>query len=380
MVFDRPLYAHNGSTQSNADILSRDPQLTILRKRDPGYTPSSDSEPPSKYMRSSSPPPLLPQHAFLPPSSPPIGLNDDDTATDEDEDQVKQPERSERPSSLAAAVASRSLSQRRARPTTPDEVLHRIFDHNFDDAVRITGRIPVDLSDYALQEVPSEVSDLRDFFIVGQNREIAFNLSLAKNNIRSLMPVFQVPQIDILSVKDNKIEEIPSSIKALRNLREITLVNNELKALPIELLELPIEVLTDFPNPWLPPPPGAVAASCDTHAFARQWNPPVGEDRPPRLSECCLRAMIGNHYLRRDLDRGRFKLGLTVMTLLEQMYNAESVGRSCSNCDASIVHATTEYFEWWYACHKRDIPFVAKFCSRRCACKFWQKPRNIRIS
>lgn len=376
MVHDLPLHAHNRSVRPVQDFLSRDPELTILRKRDPAYTPSSESEPPSKYMRSSSPPPMLPQDAFLPPSSPPMAINaDNDSSTDEDEDDV--PVRS---SSLAAAVASRSLSQRRTRPATPDGVLRRVFDHDFDDTVRITGRIPVDLSDYGLQHVPDEVADLRSFFVVGQNREIAFNLNLAKNNIRSLTPVFDVPQIDILSLKDNKIEEIPPAIKSLRRLREITLVNNKLKALPIELLELPVEVLTDFPNPWLVPPPNAVAASCDTHAFAHEWKPLLGEDKPPTLSECCMRAMIGNQYLKRDLDRGRFKLGLTVTKKLNQMWSAESVGRACSNCGAGIVQVTIQYREWWYVCHKRDIPFAANFCSRWCANRFCQKSRVIRIN
>ncbi len=78
---------------------------------------------------------------------------------------------------------------------------------------------------------------------------------LANNSLQQLpSTLFDLSNLRVLSLRHNDLVEIPSAIERLANLQTLNIANNKLEYLPYELLQLirvgKIQYLVSEPNPW----------------------------------------------------------------------------------------------------------------------------------
>lgn len=117
-----------------------------------------------------------------------------------------------------------------------------------------------------------------------------FKLFLYKNSLSRLpKELFNLNHLTVLSLRANRLTEIPPIILKMINLQELNVSQNSLKCLPMELLELMysptsrLETLHIFPNPFRQPEltqPGS-----DTEGIARH------------LSDGAEDTIFGNRWL-----------------------------------------------------------------------------------
>ncbi|KEY73148.1 hypothetical protein S7711_04896 [Stachybotrys chartarum IBT 7711] len=89
-------------------------------------------------------------------------------------------------------------------------------------------------------------------------KEPDLKLYLANNLLTRIpTPICDISCITVLSLRANKLKELPPCIAKLRNLRELNVSQNELRYLPsefLDMMELPfLRLLSLYPNPYIQP-------------------------------------------------------------------------------------------------------------------------------
>ncbi|PWY95750.1 hypothetical protein BO94DRAFT_600333 [Aspergillus sclerotioniger CBS 115572] len=214
-------------------------------------------------------------------------------------------------------------------------------------------------------------------------------LFLAGNALSNVSgEIFELDALRVLSLRNNKLTEIPPAIRKLTLLQEVNLSVNRLQNLPWELLWLirkgDLKHLTVRPNPLLqieeqevevaqwhvpeeemkscvyegPPPEEAwapihVATGPVTRYNAEGVRIEGGrggreEGRVPSLREVSLLAFSRSAYpdLMDDDEMEGFP-ALMVRLLRAAKEVRSAGGRSCSVCHRGFVVARTEWIEWW---------------------------------
>ncbi|KAG8762974.1 hypothetical protein FRC12_008775 [Ceratobasidium sp. 428] len=117
-------------------------------------------------------------------------------------------------------------------------------------------------------------------------REIELQIYLANNNL-TILPteLFALKGLTLLSLRANKIQELPSAIANIKSLLSLNVANNELKYLPAELSSLKLQTLLIDPNPFLPPP-------ILDHSHSRMLSSLQRHNHVPKLSELALRVAL----------------------------------------------------------------------------------------
>ncbi|GAB1518127.1 hypothetical protein RhiTH_001186 [Rhizoctonia solani] len=125
-------------------------------------------------------------------------------------------------------------------------------------------------------------------------------LYLANNNI-TILPseLFQLNNLTLLSLRGNKLRNLPPAIGHLKSLRSLNIANNELATLPSELTYLNLQTLLLDPNPFLPKPIqlsvqpiGPNDKKLARSQVARQFGPLVTHTQIPKLGELALRVAL----------------------------------------------------------------------------------------
>ncbi|GIJ99316.1 hypothetical protein Aspvir_001446 [Aspergillus viridinutans] len=228
-------------------------------------------------------------------------------------------------------------------------------------------------------------------------------LFLAGNALTAVSgEIFELDSLRVLSLRNNKLTEIPPAIRKLTMLQEVNLAVNRLRCLPWELLWLikkgDLKHLMVRPNPLLQvnevevtrwySPDGSDAASpeealksCHYEGPAPEeaWAPihvaisPVrrfnmegipttdgpssnlqlrsSDDAPshvPSLREISLLAFSQSVYCDQISESEMIGYPELMVRLLRQAKGVRNAGgRSCSICHRSFVIARTEWIEWW---------------------------------
>ncbi|PWY91034.1 hypothetical protein BO70DRAFT_358473 [Aspergillus heteromorphus CBS 117.55] len=213
-------------------------------------------------------------------------------------------------------------------------------------------------------------------------------LFLAGNALHSITSeLFELDTLRVLSLRNNKLTQIPPAIRKLTMLQEVNLSVNRLHHLPWELLFLikkgDLKHLTVRPNPLLQiEDPGTDIAhwhipsdelkSCiyDGPAPEEAWAPvhvatgpvtrynaegvtldptdSVSETRVPSLREVSLLSFSRSSYFDLIPDEEMADYPALMLRLLRAAREVRAAGgRSCSVCHRGFVLARTEWIEWW---------------------------------
>ncbi|CAE6436483.1 unnamed protein product [Rhizoctonia solani] len=119
-------------------------------------------------------------------------------------------------------------------------------------------------------------------------------LYLANNGITVLpSELFQLNNLTLLSLRGNKLRNLPPAIGNLKSLRSLNVANNELSTLPSELSYLNLQTLLLDPNPFLPKPSRPQVQPNDSKlARGRELGPLVIHAPIPKLGELALRVAL----------------------------------------------------------------------------------------
>ncbi|RAH75553.1 leucine-rich repeat domain-containing protein, partial [Aspergillus aculeatinus CBS 121060] len=226
-------------------------------------------------------------------------------------------------------------------------------------------------------------------------------LFLAGNALPKLCgELFELDTLRVLSLRNNKLAEIPTAIRRLTMLQEVNLSVNRLRSLPWELLWLirkgDLKHLTVRPNPLLQIDDGAhdpEAAVAEWHvprealracvyegpAPEQAWAPvhvatgpvrrynaegvlagssssnrpcpaplPPAASRVPSLREVALLSLTRSPSFDLLSDAELAGYPALMLRLLRDAREVRAAGgRSCSVCHRGFVLARTEWIEWW---------------------------------
>ncbi len=250
------------------------------------------------------------------------------------------------------------------------------------------------------------------------------------NNLLEEVPgeLFQLKNLEVLSLRSNNLTEILSSIGELVNLKELNLGSNQLHWLPWELLGLlhaNLQKCMIYPNPFVRPLPSIWnhASSGKTEsgepwqvastriafldvfgASIRHWPPapssllehwpePQADDeflgppleqrnKLPSLVELALRACKQSPQLSQLPFLMPKDCPKHITQLLQKTWTLkEAGGKSCSVCGEEYIVPRTEWIEWWYcipeagsrgrpdkllAMNNRPVPLLRRGCSWAC--------------
>ncbi|OKL60639.1 hypothetical protein UA08_04269 [Talaromyces atroroseus] len=303
------------------------------------------------------------------------------------------------------------------------------------------GQESVDLSNFGLRSIPTDL--LRPLLHLTKQPTVAggpitdeaftsltpfLRLFLSGNSLTELTSeIFELGNLNVLSLRNNKLREIPGAIRKLTRLQEINLSMNRLSSLPWEMLLLirkgDLKQMTVHPNPFMsfdqsgtdieqwhygtdlrlseyqgPPPEDAWApihiATSRVKYFDCEGNPPMtsrsntaqtpnNTSRVPSLRELalleCNKAPYLDQFLADDIDAAGYPE--PVIRLLRRATAVRHAGgMSCSVCHRSFVIPRTEWIEWWdcttyenglksprvSGAELRPLPFLRRGCSWGC--------------
>ncbi|EED20170.1 Leucine Rich Repeat domain protein [Talaromyces stipitatus ATCC 10500] len=278
------------------------------------------------------------------------------------------------------------------------------------------GQESVDLSNFGLKSIPTDL--LRPLVHLTKQPAVAdgpvtdevftsltpaLRLFLAGNHLTELTSeLFELGNLNVLSVRNNELVEIPGAIRKLTNLQEVNLSVNQLTTLPWEVLWLirkgDLKQLTIHPNPFMsleeaaadiehwhhgdgpeddlrsceyegPAPEDAWApihiATSRVQRFDAEGKPVLNtkssgkfqdpshkspRSRVPSLRELALLECSKAPYLDQFLagDATSVEYPEPVIRLLRKAVSVRNAGgMSCSVCHRSFVIPRTEWIEWW---------------------------------
>lgn len=226
-----------------------------------------------------------------------------------------------------------------------------------------------------------------------------FCLFLSGNSLRALSSeLFDLSALQVLSVRNNELTEIPPAIRRLTSLQAANCATNRLQYLPWDLLWLiqhgELKHLTVRPNPllkfteseiaqwhypkrnqrsapplplrmhsWSGPSPSEAwaplhVATGPVQRFDMEGQPLISgnlsnagmSSRAPSLREVALRALIKSPTFDHisDADEDLDFCPPLVARLLRQAKEVKNTGgRVCSVCGRIFVIARSEWIEWW---------------------------------
>lgn len=253
----------------------------------------------------------------------------------------------------------------------------------------------VDWTGMGLDYLPPAVTDLKSMIKRIKSNAIDANLApfeaklkifLGNNNFTQLPPpLLEITNIELLSIRQNSLNDIPPGIRVLKQLKSLNVSANNIQYLPYEVIEmLRFGVLTELnesPNPWMAPPeltdrildisPMAIITGwLQKHwriglrrqivskpvefypdgSFRQCKDGAVATLRPTYLSEMVLRALMKHNTTKIDLSTLLSEdHPQSVHRLLKTLYQAQTGGgRVCTFCHSEMILPRYQWYEWWH--------------------------------
>ncbi|EXJ92525.1 hypothetical protein A1O3_01077 [Capronia epimyces CBS 606.96] len=244
------------------------------------------------------------------------------------------------------------------------------------------GKEDVDLSSMSLSTLPSEITSLQTLskqdeivpgmLDTGTNLEPHLRLYLGNNLfIKFPTPILDLRNLRYLSLRQNNLTYIPPTIRELVNLEYLNVAGNSLTELPFEIIELvkfhQLQQLTTHPNPWKQVGTSAelipgwdllheVPLTGD-HFFrhASSQHHPESDSMverhfksAPSLTEMVLRQLSKIDPLQKINIRGLMPPDSPTSVLRNLDTLTHRPGQRCTTCKRPLVLAGKEWIEWWY--------------------------------
>lgn len=236
----------------------------------------------------------------------------------------------------------------------------------------------VSLAHMQLDDIPDEIKDLNNLVIFPQSTQVMRQLYLNNNNLRVLNPnLFEFTNLNVLSLRHNKLVFIPSSIEKLKNLRDLNISINKLRHLPPQILNLPcLHTFRAGPNPFIEVDSNAtqVDESDSRHAKGLRWISSVVYKRE-RSTVTSLKALCLDAIARYDVTYRETKYWKNAVPKLYHPIIALAISKghfkeTCNECDLIVVESYAKVYEWWQILQNNEIPIKRRFCSEKCVAKY----------
>lgn len=262
----------------------------------------------------------------------------------------------------------------------------------------------INFENLGLKTIPDEIEDLKDMVHVDRN-----GIALAKiqiyaqhNNLKVLPPsLFNVTNINVLTLRNNKIRKIPGKIKKLVNLTDLSIFSNEIKSLSDQILKLPkLNHLLIRPNlslieldfmdkdsvKCLSNEVKNSETNVKRYASNIKWMD--GDERlserdkissvscVPKLFELCLRGISKYDVTRSETKLWKSKIPKHIQLNIAKAIQKGVYEETCSTCNQIVVNAIGKSLEWWDFKNEKLIPISRKFCCGNCV-KQWVEQRDL---
>lgn len=266
----------------------------------------------------------------------------------------------------------------------------------------------------SLSSLPSEVSSLQTLskqaeivpgmLDIGTDLEAKLRLYLANNLfVQFPTPILDLRNLRVLSLRQNNITSIPPTIRELVNLESLNVAGNQLQELPFEVIELVrshnLRTLTTDPNPFMRPsqpegdgpqavehqqfdfPPNSTIPTLHRRDAAGFGPQSISKGSGfantlgvPSLRELALRKLSKLDPLS-QIDFSEFMPDDAPGSVLEDLWLLKTQpSRRCTKCHRPIVLAAKQWIEWWKlpnGCPPSGewggyVPLTRVICSERC--------------
>ncbi|WPK23101.1 hypothetical protein PUMCH_000326 [Australozyma saopauloensis] len=236
----------------------------------------------------------------------------------------------------------------------------------------------VSLAHMQLEDIPDEIKDLNNLVIFENSGHVMRQLYLNNNNLSMLNPnLFQFTKLNVLSLRQNKLIFIPSSIENLVDLRDLNLSINELRHLPPQILHLSkLHTFRAGPNPFVEVYDNATEIELSDLRYEKglRWVSPIKIKREtsqvPTLKALCLNTIATYDVTYRETKHWKKSVPKLYHPIIALTISKGKFNERCNECDLIVVEPYATVYEWWNILLNKSIPIKRKFCSGKCVSKY----------